>query len=201
MKLSVPLHSVFVAGAASAYWLPETLYHVKTCVVPKNETGTDDTPNIVKTTVECGDHSRVVFETGLTYSLWTPLQLKNLSNVEFVFNGNLSLPDNVSYVESVVANTGIYPGRWTNFQGSNVTLTGSEEPHDGWFIGTCLCECMASTTYQTVRTRRAVVAARGCEQREQRATTFLFLEGRVRDPSIQYPQKTEIYAVNSEQDT
>ncbi|KAK7920891.1 pectin lyase-like protein, partial [Apiospora marii] len=135
MKLSVYLHSSVLASVGSAYWLPETLDCVKTCVVPKNETGTDDTPNIVKTTAECGDQSRVVFETGLTYNLWTPLQLKNLSNVEFVFDGNASLPDNVSYVESVVADTSIYPGRWINFQGNNVTLTGSKDPENGWFIG------------------------------------------------------------------
>ncbi|KAK8038979.1 polygalacturonase [Apiospora rasikravindrae] len=135
MKLSVPLHGFVLVSVASAYWLPETLNGAKTCIVPKNETGTDDTPNIVKTTAECGDHSRVVFEKGTTYSLWTPLQLKSLSNVEFVFNGNVSLPDNVSYVESVVADTSIYPGRWINFQGTNVTLTGSEDPEGGWFIG------------------------------------------------------------------
>ncbi|KAK6824952.1 hypothetical protein PG987_012446 [Apiospora arundinis] len=120
---------------AQAYWLPETLGHVKTCVVPKNKTGTDDTPNVVKTTTECGDHSRVVFEKDVTYSLWTPLQLKALSNVEFVFNGNVTLPNNVTYVESVVADTNLYPGRWINFQGVNVTLTGSEDPKEGWLIG------------------------------------------------------------------
>ncbi|KAK8134176.1 pectin lyase fold/virulence factor [Apiospora sp. TS-2023a] len=135
MKLSVYLNGFVLASVTSAYWLPEKLDGVKTCVVPKNETGPDDTPNVVKTTVGCGDHSRVIFEKGLMYSLWTPLQLKNLSNVEFVFNGNVSLPDNVSYVESVVADTSIYPGRWINFQGTNVTLTGSNDPREGWFIG------------------------------------------------------------------
>ncbi|KAK8086766.1 pectin lyase fold/virulence factor [Apiospora phragmitis] len=135
MKLSVPLLASILASTTSAYWLPEALECIKTCVVPKNETGTDDTPNVVKTVAECGDKSRVVSEKGITYNLWTPLQLKSLSNVEFVFNGNVSLPDNVSYVESVVADTSIYPGRWINFQGNNVTLAGSDDLKEGWFIG------------------------------------------------------------------
>lgn len=166
MKLSAHLHCFVLASVASAYWLPETLDCVKTCVVPINETGTDDTPNIVKTTAECRESSRVVFEKGLTYSLWTLLQLKNLSNVEFVFNGNVSLPDNVSYVESVVADTSIYPGRWINFQGTNVTLTGCEDAESGWFIGTWLSGCISYIAYRHARKRRVVVAGRCSKQRE-----------------------------------
>ncbi|KAH8204487.1 hypothetical protein TruAng_001403 [Truncatella angustata] len=126
---------VILSGTASAYWLPESLKCVKTCVVPKNTTGADDTPSIVQTVAECGDSSRVIFETGFTYNLMTPLQLSSLTNIEFVFNANVSLPENITYVESVVNNTKIYPGRWINFAGTNVTLTGSKEPGNGWFIG------------------------------------------------------------------
>ncbi|KAK6066923.1 exopolygalacturonase C 1 [Seiridium cupressi] len=134
MYFSIQL-ALFFSTTAAAYWLPETLESVKTCLIPKNTTGVDDTPTIVSTVAECGDRSRVIFQKGLTYNLITPLKLSALTNIELVFEGNVSLPENVTYVETVVNNTKIYPGRWINFAGTNVTLTGSKDPEDGWFIG------------------------------------------------------------------
>lgn len=66
----------------------------------------------------------------------TPISFTGLTNVEFLVNGNLSLPSNVSYVESVVGNSKIYPGHWITVTSSTgVTFTGSEDPSAGWFIG------------------------------------------------------------------
>ncbi|ORY67181.1 glycoside hydrolase family 28 protein [Pseudomassariella vexata] len=125
-----------LATQAAAYFLPEDLPSVKTCTVPKNTPSqVDDTPIIKATTAECGDTSRVIFQAGVTYNLMTPLELKGLNNIELVFNGNLTLPDNLTYVESVVGNPTMYPGHWITIKGTNVTLTGSNDPSDGWFIG------------------------------------------------------------------
>ncbi|KAH8662133.1 exo-polygalacturonase [Xylariales sp. PMI_506] len=128
---------LLLASTGSAYWLPETQSKcVKTCQVPKNSTeGGDDTPGITAAVTACGDSSRVVFSAGTTYNLLTPLQLTSLTNIELVFNGNLTLPDNITYVEQVVGDTSIYPGHWITIKGTNVTLTGNKDPGDGWFVG------------------------------------------------------------------
>lgn len=122
---------------AQAYWLPETLdYAVDTCVVPKNTTGDDDSPSLVATVAACGDTSRIVFSQNETYNLLTPVSFTGLMNVEFVVSGNVSLPSNVSYVESVVGNSKLYPGRWFKVSSSTgVTVTGSQDPSSGWFAG------------------------------------------------------------------
>lgn len=122
---------------AQAYWLPETLgYSVNTCVVPKNTTGDDDSPSFVATVAACGDTSRIVLSGNETYNLLTPVSFTGLTNVEIVVNGNVSLPSNVSYVESVVGNSKLYPGRWIKVASSTgVTVTGNQDPSSGWFVG------------------------------------------------------------------
>jgi galacturan 1,4-alpha-galacturonidase len=136
--LSLTLAALLLASSAAAYWLPEEPNSglQKTCVVPKS-TG-DDSPGIMSTVAACGSNSRVVFTAGVTYNLDTPLQFSNLKNVEFVFNGNLSLPDNVTAVEAVVQNTHLYPGHWitvSSSTGVTFTGTGSKDSSGGYFIG------------------------------------------------------------------
>ena len=136
MQSSFALLSVLCASA-TAYWLPETLgTTVTTCSVPKNSTGDDDSPSITATVTACGNSSQVVFSGNETYNLMTPISFTGLSDVEFVINGNVSLPSNVSYVESVVGNSKLYPGHWITISDSTgVTLTGSQNASTGWFIG------------------------------------------------------------------
>lgn len=126
-----------LSSSVTAYWLPETLgYSVTSCTVPKNTTGDDDSPSVAATVTACNNSSRIVFSGNATYNLLTPLSFTGLNNVEFVINGNVSLPTNVSYVESVTANSKLYPGRWITIKGSTgVTFTGSQDPSSGWFIG------------------------------------------------------------------
>lgn len=129
-----------LTASSTAYFLPETLGgSVTSCIVPKNTTGDDDTPGIAATLAACnnGTNAQIVFSANETYNLYTPVSFRDLTNVEFVFNGNLSLPANVSYVESVVGDSSIYPGHWLTFAGTNtgLTLTGNQDPNNGWFIG------------------------------------------------------------------
>lgn len=131
------LRFLFAVAPAVAYWLPEEQGHQlqKQCKVP-NTKGKDAVPAILRTVADCGNNSRVVFEAGCTYHLMTPLQLSGLHNVELVFKGNISLPSNVTYVETVVNNSKIYPGHWITISDSKgVTLTGSKNPDEGNFIG------------------------------------------------------------------
>lgn len=124
-------------SSTAAYWLPETLdYSVTTCTVPKNTTGDDDSPSVTATVAACNNSSRIVFSGNETYNLLTPLSFTGLTNVEFVINGNISLSTNVTYVESVVGNSELYPGHWITIKSSTgVTFTGSQDPSSGWFVG------------------------------------------------------------------
>lgn len=134
--LSVALPSLLL-HPVQAYWLPETLdYSVATCIVPKNTSGKDDSPSFAATVARCNESSQVILSGNETYNLLTPVSFTGLQNVEIVINGNVSLPSNVSYVESVVGNSELYPGRWITIQSStNITLTGSQDASSGWFIG------------------------------------------------------------------
>ncbi|ROV91974.1 hypothetical protein VSDG_07585 [Cytospora chrysosperma] len=130
------LLSVFLT-LATAYWVPETLgTSVTTCTVPKNTTGDDDSPSITATVAACNNSSRIIFSGNETYNLMTPISFTGLTNVEFAINGNISLPSNVSYVESVVSNSKLYPGHWITISSSiGVTITGSQDASTGWFVG------------------------------------------------------------------
>ena len=109
---------------------------VKTCVMPKNQTvvGGDDSPVILEAINDCGNNSRVVFEEGVTYNLFTPWKLANINNIEFVFKGNLTLSTNVTDIQSVVRNSRIFPGQWIQIRGDQITFTGSQKADGGWFI-------------------------------------------------------------------
>lgn len=126
-----------VLPLAQGYWLPETLKRsaANSCVVPKNSTGGDDSPAFISTVKSCGPGSIIEFSAKETYYLMTPVVLNKLSNVEIIINGNVSLPPNVSYVESVVGNSNLYTGRWVKITGSGVTISGSQDPNSGWLIG------------------------------------------------------------------
>ncbi len=143
---------------------------IKTCIMPKNTTvpGGDDSPGILAAIAACGPHSRLVFQKGVTYNIYTPWKFTNLTNVELVFEGNLTLSDNVTDVQSVVRNSKIYPGQWIQIRGENVSLTGSTSPDGGWFIGKITLLAIAVVFlleglpghFWMSRTRRAVVGNR-----------------------------------------
>lgn len=135
MKLST-LVTFALASTTYAYWLPEEPNSglQKTCTVAKSSG--DDTPGIVSTVSSCGNNSRVILSEGVSYLMGSPLQLSNLFNVELVINGNLSIPDNVTAVEEIVANPDVYPGHWITVSSSTgVTFTGSKDNSGGYFIG------------------------------------------------------------------
>lgn len=136
MVSSTLLTSLLLTSYVAAYWLPEDPKSglQKTCTVPKS--GGDDSPRIMSTVAGCGSNSRIIFSAGVTYNLDTPIQFSNLNNVEFVFNGNLTLPQNVTAVEAVVQDRKVYPGHWiTVSSSSGVTFTGSKDSSGGWFNG------------------------------------------------------------------
>lgn len=106
----------------------------KTCVMPHTHGG-DDSPGILAAASPCLQNGTIIFEEGINYNVLTPLSFTGLENVRFSFEGNLSLSDNVTYVQTVVNNTKIYPGRWITIKGSNVVFSGSTRQNGGWFRG------------------------------------------------------------------
>ncbi|KAA8564206.1 hypothetical protein EYC84_011152 [Monilinia fructicola] len=94
----------------------------------------DDSPAITTAVNLCGSDSTIHFLPNITYNLLTPLNFKNLTNVNFYFQGNISLSENVTAVQEVVNNTRIYPGRWITIKGTNVTFEGTKDKTGGWFL-------------------------------------------------------------------
>ncbi|RAL58962.1 hypothetical protein DID88_009253 [Monilinia fructigena] len=94
----------------------------------------DDSPAITTAVNLCGSNATIHFLPNITYNLLTPLSFKNLSNVNFYFQGNISLSENVTAVQEVVNNTRIYPGRWITIKGTNVTFQGTKDKTGGWFL-------------------------------------------------------------------
>lgn len=108
----------------------------KTCIMPKNSTiGGDDAPGITTAVKACGNNSTIIFSSDETYNLLTPLSFTSLSGVKFSFEGNISLSQNITEIQTVVNNTKIYPGHWITIKGSDVTFSGSKSQNGGWFLG------------------------------------------------------------------
>lgn len=57
-----------------------------------------------------------------------------LQNVEIAIEGNLELPKNIPYVQSVVNASG-GSVRWFTASGKNVTVSGNQDPDWGWIDG------------------------------------------------------------------
>lgn len=138
MRLHVPplISAAFVLLVPVAQ--PAGFEFAKSCVVPKGSNpGGDDSPGITAAIYGCGNNTRIVFQEGTTYNILTPLRLTNLHNVELVFEGNLTMSENVAAVQDIVRNSRVFPGQWIQIRGDRVNLTGSVKPDAGWFVGSC----------------------------------------------------------------
>jgi polygalacturonase len=107
-----------------------------TCLVA-HMNGTDDTPFITRALTQCGNESVIVFQEGITYNVWTPAWLENLSNVEIRIYGNLTLPTNMSYIQGVVGQTSngqdaSLSGYWFVISGERIKIQGNPKDEWGW---------------------------------------------------------------------
>ncbi|ESZ91810.1 glycoside hydrolase family 28 protein [Sclerotinia borealis F-4128] len=84
----------------------------------------DDSPAITTAVNLCGPNATILFQPNVTYNLLTPLSFTNLSRVNFLFEGNVSLSDNVTVVQQVVDNTRVYRERWITVKGVDVGFEG-----------------------------------------------------------------------------
>ncbi|KAG8971902.1 hypothetical protein FRC05_010571 [Tulasnella sp. 425] len=106
----------------------------KTFVVPHVD-GQDDTPALKAVLANYSSDAQILFQRGVSYNIWTPINFGKLTNVEISVQGNLSYPTSIATIQSIVANTTIYSGFWFDIQGTNVTLKGNTEPQWGWVDG------------------------------------------------------------------
>lgn len=108
--------------------------------MPKNSTvGGDDAPGITAAVTACGNNATILFSSNETYNLLTPLSFSDLVGVKFSFEGNISLSQNVTEIQTVVNNTEIYAGHWITIKGTDVAFSGSKSQDGGWFLGADLC--------------------------------------------------------------
>ncbi|KAK7449316.1 hypothetical protein VKT23_013459 [Stygiomarasmius scandens] len=111
-----------------------------TFTVPHTSTGGDDTPGLMSvlgSNSNVTTNATILFKRGVTYNIFTPVVFPKLVNVEVRIEGNLTLPDDISTVQDIVASSS-FSGAWFSFtSGTNVTLsgTGSQDPEWGWVDG------------------------------------------------------------------
>ncbi|CED84109.1 Pectin lyase fold/virulence factor [Phaffia rhodozyma] len=108
----------------------------KSCVVQHSGEGQDDTPNLLEAVAKCGSKDvEIVFEEGILYNIYSPFQLKNLSNVHFSIKGNLQFSEDREMIQKQVANItayATYGKAYMQFTGQDVTIQGSKDSGSGW---------------------------------------------------------------------
>ncbi|KAH7096853.1 pectin lyase-like protein [Auriculariales sp. MPI-PUGE-AT-0066] len=110
--------------------LPLVSAYSKTFVVPHVD-GKDDSPAVIAALADYSSDSLILFQRGVTYNLWTPINFGTLTNAEVAFEGNATYPTDIATVQAEVAKS-TFPGHWLKITGTNVTLRGTSNPNWGW---------------------------------------------------------------------
>jgi hypothetical protein len=92
----------------------------------------DDSPAFASALAKCSSDSVITFSEGVEYNIFTPIVATNLSNVEFQVEGNLNLPQNISYIQTFVNATSSGTLYWFTFAGPNVEYMGTDNVTNGW---------------------------------------------------------------------
>ncbi|KAL2222673.1 putative exopolygalacturonase C [Thermoascus aurantiacus ATCC 26904] len=110
------------------------------CIIPseyKSSNGAaDDSPAVAKAFADCSQNSVIVFEEGVDYNIFNPINATDLSNVEIQLNGNLHLPQNITAIqhlvnatEALTYSTALY---WFTFSGPWIDFIGTKNVTNGW---------------------------------------------------------------------
>lgn len=112
---------------------------VKICHVQSEYTSSDgiadDSPAIATAFAECGVNGVVAFAEGVNYNVLTPIVATNLSDVTIQMYGNLLLPRNLTYVQTLYNTTVGDSGDnlyWFSFSGSQIRYVGTPNVTTGW---------------------------------------------------------------------
>ena len=121
----------FAAAALASSW-----DCAKTCTVSSRyaaSNGTaDDSPAIIAALAACADGGIVIFSQGVDYNALTPISATNLSNVTIQLSGNLHLPKNITYIQSLVNASSSGNLYWFTFAGPGINWQGTPDPLYGW---------------------------------------------------------------------
>ncbi|EUC66233.1 glycoside hydrolase family 28 protein [Rhizoctonia solani AG-3 Rhs1AP] len=120
-------------ATATLALFPLVSAYSKTFTVPHVD-GKDDSPAVVAALANYSSDSLILFEKGITYNLWTPINFGSLTNTEIAFEGNATYPTDIATIQAEVAKP-TYPKYWLKFGGTNVTLRGTTDPNWGWIDG------------------------------------------------------------------
>jgi hypothetical protein len=91
---------------------------------------------LIATLAVSSSDSVIIFSEGVDYNILTPIVATNLSNVAIQVQGNLHLPQNVTYIQNIVNasnaltySTSLY---WFTFSGPSIDYIGTDSVTDGW---------------------------------------------------------------------
>jgi hypothetical protein len=112
----------------------------KRCIVESKwsaSNGTeDDSPAIDAAFSECSSDAIVEFSVGVNYRVLTPIEVRGLDNVEISMQGNLHLPENITYIQELVNGTGGNAqagySYWFRLNGTYVDWVGTPNVTTGW---------------------------------------------------------------------
>ncbi|WWC88832.1 uncharacterized protein L201_003746 [Kwoniella dendrophila CBS 6074] len=107
----------------------------QTCTVQSGgSNSTDDSPSFRDAAKQCANGGTLVFKQGVDYYFNTPVNA-TLNNVNIQLNGNIHLPQNITYVQGIVNGSTGGNVWWINLTGDHLNFTGSTNLSTGWIYG------------------------------------------------------------------
>ncbi|KAJ7185899.1 pectin lyase fold/virulence factor [Mycena filopes] len=124
MRLSLSLVCAITAAAATATVTRTTAAPRPTCTVAHTPGG-DDSPSIVAAIAACTNNATILFQSGVEYNAFTPVQFALGQDVTIQLLGNLNLPANITQVQAAVTGKA-YRSAWflVTSTGPGVSLSG-----------------------------------------------------------------------------
>ncbi|KAJ9093527.1 hypothetical protein QFC21_006361 [Naganishia friedmannii] len=111
---------------------PSTPAERKRCVIKALGGTANDSPAINQAFKDCNNGGTVAFEYGVNYNAFTPVNALNLTDVHIEFLGNVNLPQDIPYVQDIVANSKEFSGHWFRFIGKKLVWQGTKDVATGW---------------------------------------------------------------------
>lgn len=129
------------AAALGSYALAQSPpSYRQTCQVPSSfaaSNGTaNDSPAIAAAFARCAQGGVVSFAEGVSYNVFSPVTATNLSNVTIEMFGNLHLPQNITYIQTLFNSTTYATGSsnlyWFALAGPGIKYIGTPNITTGW---------------------------------------------------------------------
>jgi hypothetical protein len=119
------------AGQTPSGYGNKQICHVASSYATSNGSA-DDSPAIASAFAHCANGGTISFAEGTDYNVLTPIVATDLNNVTVELNGNLHLPQNVSYIQSLVNASSSGNLYWFTLQGPGTRWIGTSNVTTGW---------------------------------------------------------------------